>query len=81
MPMKRSLCLSPWDDLRLDVKIPDSMDGIRLAAAVRYRWPPIKLVVASGHVTGESELPPGTHFFRKPYVAEKVVATLHELAV
>ena len=57
------------------------MDGIRLAAAVRYRWPPIKLVVASGHVTGESELPPGTHFFRKPYVAEKVVATLHELAV
>jgi hypothetical protein len=35
------------------------MDGIRLAAAVRHRWPPIRLVVVSGHVTGESEPPPG----------------------
>jgi hypothetical protein len=34
------------------------MDGM-LAAAVRHRWAPIKLVVVSGHVTGDSELPPG----------------------
>ena len=32
-----------------DVRMPGSMDGIKLAAAVRDRWPPIKLVVVSGH--------------------------------
>jgi DNA-binding NtrC family response regulator len=74
--------LESRDDIRIvftDVRMPGSMDGIRLAAAVRHRWPAIRLVVVSGHVTGESELPPGTHFFRKPYVAEKIIATLHEL--
>jgi CheY-like chemotaxis protein len=77
------LILESRDDISIvftDVRMPGSMDGIRLAAAVRDRWPPIKLVVVSGHVTGESELPPGTHFFRKPYVAERIAATLHELA-
>jgi CheY-like chemotaxis protein len=63
-----------------DVRMPGSMDGVRLAAAVRDRWPPIELVVVSGHVTGESELPSGTHFYRKPYVAEQIAASLRELA-
>jgi two-component system, response regulator PdtaR len=77
------LILESRDDISIvftDVRMPGSMDGIRLAAAVRDRWPPIKLVVVSGHVTGESERPSGTHFFRKPYVAERIAATLHELA-
>jgi CheY-like chemotaxis protein len=77
------LILESRDDISIvftDVRMPGSMDGIRLAAAVRDRWPPIKLVVVSGHVTGESELPSGTHFYRKPYVAEKIAASLHELA-
>ena len=76
------LILESRDDIGIvftDVRMPGSMDGIRLAAAVRDRWPPIKLVVVSGHVTGESELPSGTHFYRKPYVAEKIAASLHEL--
>ena len=76
------LILESRDDISIvftDVRMPGSMDGIRLAAAVRHRWPTIKLMVVSGHVTGESELPPGTHFFRKPYVTEKIVATLREL--
>lgn len=76
------LILELRDDIGIvftDVRMPGSMDGIRLAAAVRDRWPPIKLVVVSGHVTGESELPSGTHFYRKPYVAEKIAASLHEL--
>jgi hypothetical protein len=51
---------------------------IARAAAVRDRWPPIKLVV-SGHVTGESALPAGTHFFGKPYMAEEIAASLHVL--
>ena len=77
------LILESRDDISIvftDVRMPGSMDGIRLAAAVRDRWPPIKLVVVSGHVTGASELPAGTHFYRKPYIAEKIAASLRELA-
>jgi len=33
-----------------DVNMPGSMDGLKLAQAVRNRWPPIKIVVVSGHV-------------------------------
>ncbi|HEV7283761.1 MAG TPA: response regulator, partial [Kaistia sp.] len=32
-----------------DIDMPGSMDGIRLAHAVRERWPPVKLVLVSGH--------------------------------
>jgi two-component system, response regulator PdtaR len=37
-------------DVRLvftDVQMPGSMDGLRLAHAVRERWPPIELIVTS----------------------------------
>src|ERR1700761_9801131 len=33
-----------------DVQMPGSMDGVKLAHAVRDRWPPIKIVVGSGKV-------------------------------
>jgi two-component system, response regulator PdtaR len=33
-----------------DIDMPGSMDGLRLAAAIRNRWPPIELVLTSGHV-------------------------------
>jgi two-component system, response regulator PdtaR len=29
-----------------DIQMPGSMDGLRLAAAVRDRWPPIKIITA-----------------------------------
>lgn len=31
-----------------DVQMPGSMDGLKLAAAIRGRWPPIKIVATSG---------------------------------
>src|SRR6201985_1847277 len=34
-----------------DIQMPGTMDGLKLAAAVRDRWPPIKIVATSGHVT------------------------------
>lgn len=30
-----------------DVQMPGSMDGIKLAAAVRKRWPPVRLIITS----------------------------------
>lgn len=58
-------------DIRLiftDVDMPGSMDGLKLAHFVRHRWPPIKIIVASGKaILRESELPTGAVFFPKPY--------------
>jgi CheY-like chemotaxis protein len=31
-----------------DIEMPGSMDGLRLAQAVRGRWPPIKIIATSG---------------------------------
>ena len=36
-----------------DIQMPGSMDGLRLAAVVRDRWPPIKIITASGRVRVE----------------------------
>src|ERR1700688_3632609 len=33
-----------------DIDMPGSMDGLKLAHAVRDRWPPVKILVASGKV-------------------------------
>ena len=51
-----------------DVRMPGSMDGIRLAHHVRDRWPPVKIIVASGRLETElSELPSGSVFLAKPF--------------
>ena len=63
-----------------DVRMPGTMDGLRLAAAVRDRWPPIRLMVVSGHLVQEPELPDDARFFRKPYPSAEIISTLRELA-
>ena len=51
-----------------DVDMPGSMDGLKLAHAVRNRWPPIKIIVTSGRERiAEQDLPAGGRFFAKPY--------------
>ena len=51
-----------------DVQMPGTMDGIKLAHYIRDRWPPVRLMVASGReIIEESSLPVGSRFFPKPY--------------
>lgn len=51
-----------------DVQMPGSMDGIKLSHYIRDRWPPVKLIIASGAaILEESSLPGGSRFFSKPY--------------
>ncbi|MDI6029503.1 response regulator [Corticibacterium sp. UT-5YL-CI-8] len=51
-----------------DVQMPGTMDGIKLSHYIRDRWPPVKLIVASGTaILEESSLPEGSRFFAKPY--------------
>ena len=71
-------------DIRIvftDINMPGSMDGMKLAAAVRDRWPPIEIVVTSGkHRIPQSQLPERGVFLPKPYRTDDVVETLKSLA-
>jgi CheY-like chemotaxis protein len=63
-----------------DIQMPGSMDGLKLARAVRGRWPPIKIVTTSGHSNvREADLPDGGRFLRKPYNPMQVAGVLREL--
>lgn len=64
-----------------DVDMPGGMDGLRLAAAVRDRWPPVKIIVTSGHRKAEAaDMPEGAVFFSKPYNPDVVAATVRQLS-
>jgi CheY-like chemotaxis protein len=65
-----------------DVNMPGSMDGIRLAHAVRNRWPPIEIIVTSGLTVANVQdlLPERGIFFPKPYTPAQIAGALHKLA-
>ena len=63
-----------------DIQMPGSMDGLKLARAVRGRWPPIKIVATSGLVdVGEKDLPAGGGVLQKPYHPKVLADVLREL--
>ncbi|WP_108462169.1 response regulator [Devosia naphthalenivorans] len=63
-----------------DVDMPGTMDGLKLSAAVRNRWPPVRIVVTSGHrIVDITELPDGGVFFSKPYRHHEIAASFREL--
>lgn len=62
-----------------DIDMPGTMDGLKLAAYVRDRWPPIKIIVTSGHHSPtEADLPLGSEFFAKPYDVKEVIAMIRQ---
>lgn len=71
-------------DIRIvftDINLPGSMTGLRLAHAVRHRWPPIELVLTSGHVkVPNEEMPERGLFIDKPYEGAELVKTMRSLS-
>ncbi len=64
-----------------DIDLPGDMDGLLLAAAIRHRWPPVELVLTSGHIkVGDADLPARGHFLSKPYDGERLIHTLESLS-
>lgn len=64
-----------------DIEMPGSMNGLRLAAAVRERWPPVVIIVTSGRIQpATAELPADTVFLGKPYDATAMSAALDTAA-
>jgi CheY-like chemotaxis protein len=57
-----------------DIQMPGSMDGLKLAATIRDRWPPIALIVTSGRKLARPEdLPARGRFLAKPYNGRRLV--------
>jgi CheY-like chemotaxis protein len=77
--------LESRSDIRVvftDLHMPGAMDGLKLAHAVRNRWPPIKIIVTSGRErVAEQDLPSGGRFFAKPYDPAQIQDTLRAWAV
>ncbi len=73
--------LESRSDIRVvftDVHMPGTMDGLKLAQAVRNRWPPIKIIVTSGRdLATEHDLPEGGRFLAKPYDQFQIREALH----
>jgi two-component system, response regulator PdtaR len=75
--------LEDREDIRLvftDVGMPGTMDGIKLSHYIRDRWPPVKLIVASGKaILDESHLPLGTKLFHKPYHESSIIEAMIDM--
>ncbi len=64
-----------------DIDMPGSMDGLKLADAVRRRWPPVVIIVTSGRILpAEADLPTATSFLGKPYSTRTMSAALQQAA-
>jgi CheY-like chemotaxis protein len=67
-------------DIRIvftDVDMPGTMDGLKLAQAIRTRWPPIELIVTSGHFDlSDDDMPERGRFFPKPYRDQEIISAL-----
>ena len=69
-------------DIRIvftDINMPGSMDGLKFARAIRDRWPPIEIILTSGHFNvPASNIPERGLFFSKPYRDEELLSALHK---
>jgi CheY-like chemotaxis protein len=63
-----------------DIEMPGSMDGIKLARAIRDQWPPIELIITSGRYrVRTNQLPPRAQFMPKPYTPNVLVTAIRRL--
>jgi CheY-like chemotaxis protein len=63
-----------------DIEMPGSMNGLRLAEAVRGRWPPIKIIATSGdYVVRGGDLPSDGLFLAKPYSLNQISSALRKI--
>lgn len=64
-----------------DIDMPGTMDGLKLAACIRRRWPPIRLVLTSaGRKPRLEDLPAEAVYLPKPINYERAVDVLKELS-
>jgi len=60
-----------------DIDMPGTMDGLRLSAVVRDRWPPVRIIITSGkQPPSPGKIPEDGIFLPKPYTPASVVAAM-----
>jgi DNA-binding NtrC family response regulator len=63
-----------------DIQMPGSMNGLQLAYAVHERWPPIKIILASGQLSlSSNDIPQDSRFFGKPLRPDELIAQMHDM--
>jgi CheY-like chemotaxis protein len=63
-----------------DIQMPGSMDGLKLAHAVRERWPPIKIILVSGQLKPAIiDIPADSRFYGKPLEAKEMIVELQNM--
>lgn len=71
-------------DIRLvfsDIDMPRGLDGLKLAALIRDRWPPIEIVLTSGKLRPDvSSIPARCVFYPKPYRPNQVIEALRRFS-
>ena len=66
--------------LLTDIQMPGSMNGLELAHAVHDRWPPIKIILASGQLKlSTTDIPPDSRFFGKPLSSDEIIAEMRDM--
>ena len=77
--------LESRDDIGImitDINMPGSMDGLRLAAAVRRKWPPIKIIITTGNGRPrDDQMPEHSQFLAKPYSSMRVLAAVQHFGM
>lgn len=64
-----------------DIDMPGRLDGLKLAACIHDRWPPIHILITSGQVTPTAaNLPAQAVFMAKPYRTADVQNQLRAMA-
>lgn len=75
--------LEGHDDISVvfsDIDMPGSMNGLDLIAAVYDRWPPVKLILTSGHrLPDRRMMPEGCMFFGKPYDTTRLIDEMRRM--
>ena len=75
--------LESRSDIRIvftDIDMPGSLDGMKLAACIRDRWPPIDILITSGQkMPALADLPARAMFLPKPYRSGDLQRILSEM--
>lgn len=70
----------PIEVLFTDIRMPGSMDGLKLAGVVHERWPDVRILLTSGDVRPtRDEIPDDGGFLAKPYRFDSLSRELHRL--
>lgn len=65
----------------IDLDMPNGVDGVKIAAAIRDRWPPIEIILTASTLdAARVRLPVRAEFFAKPIDHSVVAKTMRSMS-